>query len=709
MGGNLGKRRLQPAAMIRSSSGSSSNQTATTQNYATADYAYDYAVLFDCGATKNLRVDLTIVPRIQRGGLTAPGTALLCQPGSAAQGLQFMHNDAPALSASSGACPAFPRRAAAAGRILDSATFSGLHPEESDWVAARLAKTRARMAAFIQQNLPPSPIPAPAVSVNGSRAELRLAIAVSGGGKRSLFNAAGVLSGLSRAGVVDLATWTAGASGGAWLLGGVYSSSLGKTALVDPATYVSGRMADIARSVFDGTFQANAVMTNFGSPGLTLPVAPFAATTTAAATTDKVLCQSELKFQSPAVPASQTGAPALAEYWARALGYQLLAAPEGGSGLTFSGLARDSLLAAYNAPLPLLQLQQNLGDGANSSRFRLFEVSPFDVSVHQGDLHVSFPTALWGTDPADSAKRCASNADQLSSFLGISSWMFPAANEIAGGTLKTLVCGEAGSACQPVPVNNPFLGHTGPSRQAAGAADLFTSAQVNLIDGATQWNNPLWEFVTPTRRAEVAIVVDSSGWTDAPPVSTDPAGTCSADTASCTPQAYDAGMPGRCCNTCSPLLDFSCWPTADPMDNDLFSLPRFSPEHTLPTAWPSSSTDAARLQRTITEITFFGCAEPNKTAIAYVPNRAVSSSKSGFIALRNALELNAAYGLNAAPLPANDLNDVVKNGQDQVASPALKGCLACLFHASLPDQNRATYWQSSARCKACFDQYCFTG
>ncbi len=687
-----------------------SPDTATTENYATADYAMDYAILFDCGATKNMRLDLTIVPRINRAGIAAPGTALVCQPGSTAQGLQFMQNDAPALSASSAACPAFPRRPATS-RILDNATFEGLHPEEADWVARRLAKTSPQMAAFITANLPPSPTPAPPVSVNASTAGLRLAIAVSGGGKRSLFNAAGVLSGLSRAGVLDLATWTAGASGGAWLLGGVYSYSLGKTALADPATYVAARMGDLSRSVFDGTFRANEALTNFGSTGVTLPVAPFAQTTTSAATTDKVFCQAELKFQSPAMPASQAGNPALAEYWARALGYQLSTAAEGGSGLTLSGLAGDSLLSGQNAPLPLIQLQQNLGDGSDSSNFRLWEVSPFDTSVHQGGLHVSYPTALWGTDPADAAKRCVSNADQLSTFMGITSWMFPAANEIAGGTLKTIVCGEAGSACQPIPATNPFLGHAGPSRQVSAAADLFTSSQVRLLDGATNWNNPLWEFVTPTRQADVAIVVDSSGWTDALPVSTDPAATCAADTASCGPQTYypaGAVPGGKCCSTCSPLMDFSCWPTASVADNDLFAMPTFSPEHTLPQAWPSSATDAKRLQQLVTQTTFFGCTEPGKTAIVYVPNRAVSSSKSGFIALRNALGLNAAYGLDADPVSTTDLNDVVKNGQDQVGAPDLKGCLACLFHASLQDQNRATYWQSSPRCAACFTKYCFT-
>jgi hypothetical protein len=729
IGGSLKDRRLQSGGGSSSSSSSSnnnnnsssssnSNQTVTTQNYATADYATDYAVLFDCGPTTNLRVDVTLVPRIKRGGVIAPGTALVCQPGSATQGLQFLQNDAPTFSASSSACPAFPGRPADS-HILDDATFEGLHPEERDWVAQRLAKTGPRMAAFIQQNLPPpSPTPTPPVSVDASRADLRLAIAVSGGGKRSLFNAAGVLSGLSRAGVLDLATWTAGASGGAWLLGGVYSNSLGKTALVDPASYVTTKMADLSRSVFDGTFRANEALTNFGTTGFTLPVAPFAPTATSAAATEKIFCQSELKFQSPAVPASQAGTPALAEYWARALGYQLLTVPEGGSGLTFSGLARDSLLASHNAPLPLIQLQQNrAADGFNSSDFRLWEVSPFDVSVHQGDLHVSYPTALWGTDPADASRRCVTNADQLSTFLGITSWLFPAANEIAGGTLKTIVCGEAGSACQPVPLTNPFLGHAGPSRQASGATDLFTSSQVRLLDGATNWNNPLWEFVTPTRQADVAIVVDSSGWTDAPPVSTEPAATCAADAASCGPQAYYGATPAavgtlpgpKCCDTCSPLLDFSCWPTASVADNDLFSLPSFSPEHTLPQAWPSSATDAARLQRTIQQVTFFGCTEPDTTAVVYVPNRVASSSKSGFVALRNVLGLNAAYGLDADPLSNTDINDVVANGQEQVGAPALKGCLACLFHASLRDQSRATYWQTNPGCKACFDEYCFTG
>eukprot|EP00624_Nannochloropsis_granulata_P007499 evm.model.NODE_8197_length_13378_cov_29.264015.1 len=108
--------------------------------------------------------------------------------------------------------PRFPKRTSSASQVLDGATFDELHPEEKDWVTQRLLKTGPKLASFIEQNLfalDPS-----------ARTDLKVAIAVSGGGKRSLFNAAGVTSSLAQAGVLDLATWMAGSSGGSWLLGG---------------------------------------------------------------------------------------------------------------------------------------------------------------------------------------------------------------------------------------------------------------------------------------------------------------------------------------------------------------------------------------------------------------------------------------------------------------------------------------------------------
>ena len=166
------------------------------------------------------------------------------------------------------------------------------------------------------------------------------------------------MSALSRAGVVDLTTWMTGASGGAWLLGGLFGSSLRKSALVDPATYVNDHLADLTKPVFEGTFRANEILTNFGSNTLSvsLPVAPFNEGTGDA--NDKILCQSELKIQSPMVSSSQAQGPILAEYYSKAVGYQVLGSNlEGGYGVTLSGIGKDPLLADQQAPLPIIQVR----------------------------------------------------------------------------------------------------------------------------------------------------------------------------------------------------------------------------------------------------------------------------------------------------------------------------------------------------------------
>lgn len=673
-----------------------------TDNYAAADYATDYAILYKCGKASTVyRFDLSLVPRVMRPdgvtGLFAKPTSTVCLPGTATQGLGKIDQGVPKLSASSAACPAFPLRAGSPSRVLDSPTFDSLHPEEKDWVAQRLLKTAPKLATFLQQN--------GVTLAPGSRTDLKLAVAVSGGGKRSLFNAAGVMSTLQKANVLDLATWVAGASGGSWLLGGLYGASLGKEGLVDPATFVNARMADLTKSVFDATFRANDVLTNFGVNGVaSLPVAPFAPQASAAAATESILCQAELKFQSPAVKSSQAGNPAMLEYWSRALGYQLLgpASQDGGIGLMFSGLVNDPLLANQKAPLPLVLLQNN-NAGGTPGQYRLFEVSPFDVGVHKGDLHVSYPTALLGTDATDAAKRCTTQFDQLAWLMGTSGWIFPMAQKYYDGTLQSIICGEGGSACQPLLMNNPFYGHTGPSRQVPAHADLFTAGETRMVDGGFSQNNPVWGFVTPTRQADVVLVIDSSGWEDAP-VSTSPAATCSSDTAaSCVSGTY-YDTATDCCSTCSPLLDFGCWPTSDPELNDLFKLSSYSAEHTLPTDLPKPG-DAVD-PKWLTQVSFFGCREPAKTAIVYVPNRMVTSGKSGFTAVRSVIELNQMFGVPADPLTAKDVQDILKNGQDQLGASDLKGCLACLFAASLPGQDRPTFWQGTPQCSACLDQYC---
>lgn len=709
-GGERGPRFLKWAqGNVNQSAALLDDETAFhTDNYAAADYAQDYAIIFRSrSSSAPLRMDVTVIPLVirnrQASGSLSPAKSRVCLPGNAAQGLSNVGSGIPERLSEQSACPMFRERTASPSNVLDDGSFEGLHPEESEWVKQRSLKTGPKLAAFIDKHLFPM--------IYSTPPNLKLAIAVSGGGKRSLYNAAGVTSGLAQAGVLDLATWMAGSSGGSWLVGGVYGASLEEEALVDPGSYIEERLTDVSKSIFDGTFCANDVLTNFGVNGVaSLPVAPFASQPSAAATSASILCQSELKFQSPGIKPTQLGSSALAEYWGRALGYQLLGTSslDGGVGVTMSGLLEHGLLAEHQAPLPLIILQN--GQGAEPF---LWEVSPFDVGVHKGDVHVSYPTALLGTDLSDASKRCTTKLDQLSWLMGVSGWIFPLALEYAGGTLQSLVCGEAGSACQPVSISNPFFGHTGPSQAAVEGASqgLFSSIEAPMWDGSATFNNPAWPFVTPTRMADVMIVIDSGGAEGAeetdPPLSRAPLANCASDAATrCTSNTfYELSGPlnGRCCSACSPLLDFSCWPTPNPSMNDLFRLSAYSDEHTLPADIPQPGFEDPKHA---TQVSFFGCRQPNVTAIVYIPNRVVSSGKSGFTGLRGALEFNELFGIPADPLTAPEIRDILRNGEDQVGQMDFKKCLACLFAASLPEQDRENFWTVTRECTACLETYC---
>ena len=137
--------------------------------------------------------------------------------------------------------------------------------------------------------------------------------------------------------------------------------------------------------------------------------------------------------------------------------------------------------------------------------------------------------------------------------MGLSSWAFAAANDIQKGTLTSLVCGQGGTQCQPVPVYSPFQGYSGPSRSAA--QDLFSTTEAHFVDGGLRQNNPLWPLITPTRQADVAIVIDNAGAIETPPVSTDPPGQCTSDSTYCPSGNYYGAS--KCCDECNSLGELS--------------------------------------------------------------------------------------------------------------------------------------------------------
>lgn len=106
---------------------------------------------------------------------------------------------------------------------------------------------------------------------------------------------------------------------------------------------------------------------------------------------------------------------------------------------------------------------------------RLWEISPYDVAVHKGDLHSSFPTKLFGTTGGSST--CVVDYDQFGHVFGVSSYAFGGARMLGDNAPVWLACGWGDyTACQGAPIPNPFL-------KSLPFQDLDEKAEVMLSDG----------------------------------------------------------------------------------------------------------------------------------------------------------------------------------------------------------------------------------
>lgn len=131
------------------------------------------------------------------------------------------------------------------------------------------------------------------------------------------------------------------------------------------------------------------------------------------------------------------------------------------------------------------------------------QVTPFDLAVHKGNLHASFPTALLGTNPLLMGRgTCVTNLDSLSYMFALSSYYMGA---MAGSDLGRFCCGRGSKhACQGAPVANPFQGFDA-IRQTD--PDLYGREEVLFLDGGVTYGDPVWPFITSTRKADVMYVV----------------------------------------------------------------------------------------------------------------------------------------------------------------------------------------------------------
>ncbi|KAK4980769.1 Lysophospholipase 1 [Elasticomyces elasticus] len=462
-----------------------------------------------------------------------------------------------------------------------------------------------------------------------------VALTTSGGGYRSLLLGAGVIQGLdaldsdvSTSGLLQAITYQAGLSGGGWLL-----SSL------------AGNNYPTVSSLRDNLW-GPAFM-----DGLQLPGGPIAPASLAFITQDLAA------KEAAGFP------PTLTDPWARLLSYQLLYGYDGGVSTTMSSITGFSKFTSHAIPYPIitaLGVKTFNGECVPGPDATQYEFGPYEFGSWNKDISAFASTKYLGSSlvngkPANAAS-CINNYDNLGYILGTSSSLFnvpacqknpappsPLTNQL-NGLLAT-----AGHTANPRDVYaaypNPFYQYTSPSSQPNAANNIAAQPELDLVDGGEALqNNPIWPMLQPARAIDVLIVNDNS--------------------------ADSNNFP----NGSEILTTY-----IQSLNEGLTRMPFI----------PSVETFVA--QGLNKRATFFGCNDPNKLTIVYLPN------------------VNYTYPSNVPTAKLQytipETNAMIANGVQMAIQGGESGwatCLGCAIEmkagGNLP-----------AECTACFAKHCYYG
>ena len=386
---------------------------------------------------------------------------------------------------------------------------AGLSQGESDYVAKRKAKADAALGEWLKKA-------GKGFDTLNTDKYPTLALATSGGGFRAALTGMGVRKALdggekdtnsSLAGLLQAITYESALSGGGWLLGSLVSHNWPTiTALLDggvrdkldsglinPADGSIPPIADYARIVDDLTDKKKAGW-NVG----------------------------------------------IVDVYARLLGYLWLAGKDGGRTEHLSTLPPSQPLYQSNdVPLPIWtamavestsgKCQATLPPDAAQYEFTPYDFGSWDASVSAFIAQ----NALGSSRNTENADVCATGFDNLGYVMGTSSDVFntaicgdrtstapggasagdeDAAATFLGGAKKVLsdvgladALADATYAIYP----NPWRGQN--FANETSVYELNTAENVALVDGGeTAQNNPIWPFIQPARDVDVLFVSDAS-------------------------------------------------------------------------------------------------------------------------------------------------------------------------------------------------------
>ncbi|KAK4996153.1 Lysophospholipase 1 [Elasticomyces elasticus] len=493
---------------------------------------------------------------------------------------------------------------------------------------------------------------------NNASALPNIGIAASGGGYRALLNGAGALAAFDDrtvnatasghlGGLLQSATYLAGLSGGGWLVGSLYTNNFTSVqSIIDKNNNGTGSLWQFGNSIFEGP--------RTGSIQLISSVEYFS-------TIHDAVSSKGNNFNVT-----------ITDYWGRALSYQLVNAPDGGPGYTFSSIQKDVDFAAGNTPMPILIADGRApGETLIPINTTVYEFNPWELGSWDQTVHGFVPLQYVGSNftagNITGNEQCVIGFDNVGFVMGTSSTLFNQfllqINTTAGipQVAKTAIAdvlGRLGNAQDDIAdYPNPFY-------QYRNSTNLNAQAEMlTLVDGGEDLENiPLHPLIQPIRHVDVIFAIDSSADTVAPAAAGWPNGTALVAT-------YERSLSLYANGTNFPAI---------PDQNTFVNLGLNS------------------------RPTFFGCDSHNTThttpLIVYLPNApyVYNSNVSTFDPAYNTSERNAiiSNGLLVASLG---------NGTLDSQWPTCVGC------AILSRSLEKTGTTVPDVCKACFKKYCWDG
>lgn len=525
-----------------------------------------------------------------------------------------------------------------------------ISPSEASWLKLRREKTiqpmidwlsRISIADFdaasyinsVQQN--PENLP-------------NIAIAISGGGYRSLMSGAGFLAAADArtksstspghiGGLLQATTYVSGLSGGGWLVSSVFVNNFSTVEFLRDGGKDS-KLWRFEDSIFEGPEIEGHIFDT--------------------ATYIKKIQKNVSSKQDAGFNVSAT------DFWGRALSFQLIDAPDGGPAYTFSSIALQDDFKDGSIPLPMLVATRSLSkEEQNSVISNVFEMNPFELGTWDTNIAGFAPMEYigsnfsGGTVPSDGT--CVKGFDQVGFLIGATSTLFEEAlNRAVNSTgisifrsaLQMLSKGNNDVAqLQP----NPFFDFN------PEVNPIVKSEELSLVDGGLDGQNlPLLPLLQQSRKVDVIFAVDSSADSQ-----NFPNGTALVAT-------YERALKGKF--------------------NSKFSFPSIPDQNTFVNLGLNKRP------------TFFGCDASNVTGdaplIVYIPN-------SKYSAASNISTFQSEYKTSFR-------NKMIQNGYDfstgknGTVDPLWPACMGC---ATLSRSMTRTKAPIPAACQKCFSSYCWNG